>query len=81
MEQAHLQRKQEEAEKARIAREEERIAREKREEEERIAREKKEKEERIAAERRNAGLCQHCGGALKGLFSKKCASCGKPKDY
>ena len=27
------------------------------------------------------GLCQHCGGELKGLFSKKCGSCGKPKDY
>ena len=36
---------------------------------------------RTAAERRNAGLCQHCGGTLKGLLSKKCASCGKPKDY
>lgn len=30
---------------------------------------------------RDAGLCQHCGGELKGLFSKKCVSCGKPKDY
>ena len=28
-----------------------------------------------------AGLCQHCGGQLKGLFSKKCTACGKPKDY
>ena len=72
-------------EKARIARikkeEEERIAREKWEEEKRIAREKKAEEERIARERRNAGLCQHCGGVLKGFFSKKCVSCGKPKDY
>ena len=30
---------------------------------------------------RSKGLCQHCGGELKGLFSKKCVSCGKPKDY
>ena len=28
-----------------------------------------------------AGLCAHCGGAFKGLFSKKCADCGKAKDY
>ena len=27
------------------------------------------------------GLCAHCGGSFKGLFSKKCSSCGKPKDY
>jgi len=54
----------------------------KREEEKRIARERrKEEAERIALERRKAGLCQHCGGEFKGLFSKKCASCGKPKDY
>jgi alpha-tubulin suppressor-like RCC1 family protein len=45
--------------------------------------EKRQEEEakRIAVQRRNAGLCQHCGGELKGLFSKKCVSCGKPKDY
>ena len=29
----------------------------------------------------NAGLCQHCGGQLIGLFTKKCVSCGKKKDY
>ena len=72
-------------EEERIAREkqeeEERVAREKQEEEERVAREKQEEEARIAAERREAGLCQHCGGQLKGLFSKKCVVCGKPKDY
>jgi hypothetical protein len=27
------------------------------------------------------GRCQHCGGEFKGLFTKKCASCGRPKDY
>ncbi len=27
------------------------------------------------------GLCAHCGGIFKGAFSKKCISCGKPKDY
>ena len=30
---------------------------------------------------RSQGLCQHCGGTLKGLFTKKCTSCGKQKDY
>jgi len=55
-----------------------RIARQKREEEERIARQRHEEERR---QRREAGLCQHCGGQLKGLFSKKCSSCGRNKDY
>ena len=55
--------------------------RKKQEEAERIAREKEEEKKRIATQRRNAGRCQHCGGELKGLFSKKCVSCGKPKDY
>ncbi len=27
------------------------------------------------------GVCQHCGGNFKGLFTKKCVNCGKPKDY
>lgn len=30
---------------------------------------------------RNAGKCQHCGGSLKGFFTKKCAECGREKDY
>lgn len=30
---------------------------------------------------RQQGLCQHCGGELKGLFKKECTACGKPKDY
>lgn len=30
---------------------------------------------------RSQGLCQYCGGSFKGLFSKKCTKCGKPKDY
>lgn len=37
--------------------------------------------EKQAAERHASSRCQHCGDELKGLFSKKCASCGKPKDY
>ena len=27
------------------------------------------------------GLCRFCGGKFGGLFSKKCNTCGKPKDY
>ena len=39
-------------------------------------------ETRIArAQRREAGLCQYCGGNLKGLFFKKCVNCGESKDY
>lgn len=33
------------------------------------------------ADYRSKSLCQHCGGEFKGLFSKKCMKCGKPKDY
>ncbi|MCQ4022819.1 hypothetical protein [Ruminococcus sp. zg-924] len=33
------------------------------------------------AQYRSQNLCQHCGGAFKGLFTKKCSNCGKEKDY
>ena len=33
------------------------------------------------AEYRRLKVCQHCGGKFKGLFTKKCSACGKPKDY
>jgi hypothetical protein len=61
-----------------------------REEAERIAQQKREEAERIAQHEREEQQkkiwrlhmqCQHCGGELKGFFSKKCVSCGKPKDY
>lgn len=72
--------------------EEERIAEARRKEAERIAVLKKQEEEKAAAlkrqeeqrerqRRRDAGLCQYCGSAFKGLFSKKCSSCGLRKDY
>ena len=32
-------------------------------------------------ERKKRGLCQYCGGQFKGLLTKKCTDCGKPKDY
>ena len=38
-------------------------------------------QQRQRQQRRETGLCQHCGGTLKGLFTKKCVNCGKPKDY
>ena len=31
--------------------------------------------------RQERNVCQHCGGSFKGIFTKKCARCGKPKDY
>ena len=40
---------------------------------------KKSKEEKRVW--RSNGVCQYCGGTFKGLFSKKCSVCGKPKDY
>ncbi len=43
-----------------------------------------EEQKRIAeqkAKHRSEGVCQHCGGAFKGLFIKKCTNCGKTKDY
>lgn len=53
-----------------------------REEEELRLREKEqEQRDRLVAQRRSQGVCQYCGGTFKGLFSKKCSSCGKPKDY
>ena len=30
---------------------------------------------------KNAGLCQYCGGELKGFFTEKCIKCGKRRDY
>ena len=46
----------------------------------RVEKQKKQQEQQ-AAEWRSQGLCQHCGGQMKGFFSKKCSVCGKPKDY
>ena len=37
--------------------------------------------EKQRAEFRRQKVCQHCGGTFKGLFSKRCGVCGKPKDY
>ena len=32
-------------------------------------------------QRRLQGVCQHCGGSFKGLFTKTCSNCGRKKDY
>ena len=37
--------------------------------------------QRIIYQRKRDGLCQHCGGELKGLLIKKCVNCGRNKDY
>lgn len=36
---------------------------------------------KIINARKASNLCQHCGGAFKGVFSKVCTNCGRPKDY
>ena len=41
----------------------------------------REKAMSIAADRRARGVCQQCGGQLKGLFTRKCIYCGQEKDY
>ena len=38
-------------------------------------------QQRIVYERKNKNLCQYCGNEFKGIFTKKCVKCGKPKDY
>ena len=58
----------------------------KREEAERKAREEEARKQQEALEKkkseyRSQGVCQYCGGAFKGLFSKKCTNCGIEKDY
>ena len=37
--------------------------------------------ERVKTYRQEHNLCVHCGGQFKGLFTKKCSSCGIEKDY
>ena len=36
---------------------------------------------KVQVNRRAEGKCPYCGGAFTGLFTKKCARCGKFKDY
>ena len=71
-------------------REQERKAREEKERRERELAEANRREEKkrleqqrlaLERERREKGACQHCGGDFKGLFIKKCAACGRRKDY
>ena len=37
--------------------------------------------ERLREMRRQARVCQHCGGTFTGFLTKKCSNCGRPKDY
>lgn len=39
-----------------------------------------EERKKIALQWRALGKCRHCGGDIRGLLSKKCSFCGKPKD-
>ena len=43
-----------------------------------------EKQQQVLEQRlkyRMMGVCQYCGGTFKGVLSKKCSACGRPKDY
>ena len=71
-EEAERQRQQEKERQERLAREREEL---------RQKLEQQRKEEAQMAEYRSQGVCQHCGGTFKGLFSKTCSSCGMKKDY
>ena len=67
--------------------EEQRRAEEQRkaEEQRRIEEQRQKEEEQRRIEQSNRwqaqGLSRCCGAEFKGLFSKKCTVCGKPKDY
>jgi len=41
--------------------------------------EKKKAEKALSEERLSKGLCPYCGGEYKGIFSKKCSVCSRPK--
>ena len=42
---------------------------------------RQEQQRKLEKRRREQGLCQHCGGSFKGIFTKKCSLCGRTKDY
>ena len=62
-----------------LSKELENEAKKRKEHAEKLAAEKKQKE--LQQSRRAQGVCQHCGGQFKGLFSKTCVACGKKRDY
>ena len=68
------------AEKTKQVAEAKRLEEEKRRIAEQKAEEKRKLEEQKSAYREK-GVCQHCGGTLKGFILKKCTNCGKVKDY
>lgn len=42
---------------------------------------KQAEKQRIIDQRKRNGLCQHCGGKFKGILVQKCSKCGKVIDY
>lgn len=89
-EEKNLQRKEQERKAKEAQEQRERKAREEKERQERELAEAKRREERkrleqqrlaLEKERREKGVCRHCGGNFKGLLIKKCAACGRRKDY
>jgi hypothetical protein len=39
------------------------------------------KKAELLADRRRNGVCTFCGGSFKGVFSKVCSRCARPKNY
>ena len=66
---------------AELRRHKQRVEEENKKKEETRRREKEEQKSRQQSNWRSRSLCQYCGGTFKGLFSKKCVSCGCVKDY
>ena len=44
-------------------------------------REQEEEAQKLREDRRQAGVCEFCGGAFHGFFSKTCSRCGRKKSY
>ena len=79
---AEKERKEAEAEAARMREEAERKRKEaeaKAKKQEELA--KQAEKQRIIDQRKRNGLCQHCGGKFKGILVQKCSKCGKVIDY
>lgn len=57
------------------------LAERQKEQQEAAEEKKREQEHQVRVQRREQGVCQYCGGRFKGMFTKKCAACGREKDY
>ena len=58
-----------------------RIAEENKRKQQEFEEHQRKERELLQGQYRSLGVCQHCGKKFKGLFSKTCSSCGRPKDY